>query len=545
MRGKIVNLCIGFMNLIFGILIIIFTVYVPQDKTLLTIQENYVVNNILTSVNILLGCVFFLNFIQYYNHKRNAAFNRPYLFSMTSISFLIIKDPIIAAIPIIIGTMIILRSLRENLVEIDNIAGISIAITVIAAIVIASGVCFFYTNIAQGIKNRENKNELAYTEDFFKHIIELGIDDVYINMKKEGKYGYINQNGEVRIDFKYDYASPFIKVNLYNKNFEIALVCQDGRSFVILKNERVVLSYRTESADENYLVKIEELENIYKNVLDQYGEMKFEVVEVTSNINKVPSYNDVSKDYTYRYNYNEEYDLTVTKSDLGLGDIYELAKKEDINIRIPLKAESLSYDENYLYLFSNHEIPFYEISKRKQGWFTTYGTRREMEGKAQVLEFIDDKILIRNYNDHTTYFINSSGQMLSNVYKEIYICGDRYIVKDINNKCKVIDKDFNKVFQDEFDAIDPYLAAIGIYVGLTIDREIEFNDYGYAKMYWTILGYNGERITDDVEQIYSSYFQINTDKYTPYNTKYAEFITDLKKIEYDFVGDEFYSEYLK
>ena len=36
MRGKIVNLCIGFTTILFGILIIAFTTFVPQDKTLLT-----------------------------------------------------------------------------------------------------------------------------------------------------------------------------------------------------------------------------------------------------------------------------------------------------------------------------------------------------------------------------------------------------------------------------------------------------------------------------------------------------------------------------
>ena len=42
MRGKIVNLCIGFMNVLLGILIIIYTIKVPQDKTLMTVQENFV-----------------------------------------------------------------------------------------------------------------------------------------------------------------------------------------------------------------------------------------------------------------------------------------------------------------------------------------------------------------------------------------------------------------------------------------------------------------------------------------------------------------------
>ena len=76
----------------------------------------------------------------------------------------------------------------------------------------------------------ENKNELAYKSDYFKYITELGIEDVYINIKKDGKYGYINQNGEVVIDFLYDYASPFVGITAYNKHFDIALVCQNGSS---------------------------------------------------------------------------------------------------------------------------------------------------------------------------------------------------------------------------------------------------------------------------------------------------------------------------
>lgn len=543
MRGRIVNLCAGFMNLMFGVLIIIFTAYIPQDKTLLTIQENYVVGYILKGIYIVLGLVAFLNLIQYYNHKRNNAFNKPYLFSLAVLSFIFIKEPVIAALPILAGFTIIMRSVRENLVEIDSTSGISITISMIAVIGIMCGICLFYTGIAQNIKNKENKNELAYKEDYFKYVTELNMADIYINMKKDGKYGYINQNGEVKIDFVYDYASPFVKINMYNKNFEIALVCKEGSTYIILKNERKVLSYRTESSDENYATKAEELENVYKNILQQTGEMKFEVSKITENINRVPAYDEVSNDYTYRYNYNEEYDLIVTQSDLGLGDKYELAKKEDINIKIGLDADNLSYDEKFLYLFSNGQIPFYEIKERKQGWFTSYGTKKEMQGKAQILEFIDDKILIKNYNDYTTYFIDYSGKMLSEPYKEIYICGDRYIVKGTNNRCKVVDKDFNKVFEHEFDAIDTHLAAVGVYVGLIFDKEIEFNDYGFAKMNWIIVGYNGQVITNDVEQIYSNYFQLSSDKSYPYNTRYAEFVTELKKIKYNFVGDSFYAGY--
>lgn len=229
----------------------------------------------------------------------------------------------------------------------------------------------------------------------------FGIDDIYINVKKDGKYGYINQNGDVVIDFKYDYASPFVPITVYNKRFDIAMVCENGSTKIILKNERKVMSYRTESNNENYEAKEKELKDIYTNVLKQTDDFRYEYEEVNENINKVPAYYEISTQYTYRYDYNEEYDLIVTQSNLGLGDKYELAKKDDLNIRIALDAENLDYDTSNLYLFSNGTIPFYDINNKSQGWFTSYGKKETMEGNAQILDFIDDKILIRDYNRRT------------------------------------------------------------------------------------------------------------------------------------------------
>ena len=47
MRGKIVNLCVSFMNILLGILILIFTLYIPEE---VTIQENYVVTYVRYSI---------------------------------------------------------------------------------------------------------------------------------------------------------------------------------------------------------------------------------------------------------------------------------------------------------------------------------------------------------------------------------------------------------------------------------------------------------------------------------------------------------------
>lgn len=546
MRGKIVNLCIGFMNILFGALLLIYTIYVPQDKTLLTIQENTVTNIILTGIYITLAVVVMMNLIQYYNNLKDNTFKTGYMFALFVISFIFIKQPAIASFTIISGVIVIYKSLKENLVEIDSTTAISITALVIAAIVLLMGLSLSYQRIGDYIKDKENEDEQAFKTTYFKYITELGINDIYINVKKDGKYGYINQNGDIVIDFKYDYASPFVKISQYNKIFDIALVCSEGSSYIILKNERVVMSYRSESSDENYDAKMTELENIYTNTLGQGGPMRTEVEEVTNNISRIPVYEeDFEKEYTYRYDYNYEYDIIVTKSSLGLGDKYELAKKENLDIRIDLDANQLAYDENYLYLFNNGTIPFYDISNREQGWFTSYGKKITMTGKAQILDFFEDKILIRNYNDKTVYFIDQNGEMKSPAYKNIYITKDasRYIVKNTNGKYSVINPEYNKVFDAEYDVCDTYLANNGLYIVANIDEEIEFNEYNFAKMKFLLLDSNGDIIMDNIEQIYGNYYQISDDKTVAYASRYAQFLENIKSIEYEFVGDEFYSIY--
>ncbi len=544
MRGKIVNLCLGFMNLLFGILIVAFTIHVPQDKTLLTVQESFVVTWILRAMYVVMGSVAIIDAIQSYNHRSDTVFNTGYVIGIFTISFIFIKEPIIAAFSIISGLIILFKSLKENLVELDSTAAISISIVVMAATAIIGLFTLTYSSIGQSIKNKENKNELSYKQDYFKYITELEIDEPYINVKKDGKYGYINQNGEVKIDFVYDYASPFIEITVYDKKFHIALVCSDGSTEVILKNKRKVMSYRSESSDENYKAKLEELEDIYTNTLHQTEKMKYEIQEITNNITRVPEYKVASSEYTYRYDYNEEYDLIVTQSNLGLGDKYELAKKADLNIRIPLDATYLDYDSSYLYLFSNKTIPFYEISKRTQGWFTSYGKKMPMTGKAQILDFFGERMLIKNYSNDRTYFIDSDGNILSEEYKDIYVCKDgRYIVRTQRDTAKIINDEYEKVFDAEYQVMNPRFISQNMYLTLDTTENIEFNDYGFpTNLNWKLVNYDGEVVFDGIQQIYDVLYEL-PDESNKKEENYSKFVNNLKELDYKFVGDRFYLEY--
>ena len=433
----------------------------------------------------------------------------------------------------------------ENLVEIDSTIAIYISIIVMAAIAILIGLCFGYPMIGQNIKNKENKSETPYDERYFEYVTELDISDVYINYKKDGKYGYINQNGDEMIQALYDYASPFVKINVYGKTFYIALVCQDGRSIIIMKNGRIVMSYKSESNDLNYDAKIKELEDLYKNTFKQEGEMEFEIPYINNNIARVSAYDEDSIDYTYRYDYNEEYDLIVTTSNVGLGDSYELAEKNNINIKIPLESSSntkLDYDKDNLYLFSNGTIPYYEISKSTSGWYTKVGKKIQMTGKAQILDFFGEDILLRDYTKDSDkiYFINNQANKVSDVYKDIYVCPNgRFIVKDTNDDMKIINNDYTDAFDRKFAIINPRLTAIGLYIVLESTDAIKYNQYGYAEFNWALMNDNGEFLMDNIQELYDLNFRVqNNNK----EEEHLKFIDSLKQLDYRFVGDKFYKD---
>lgn len=267
MRGKVVNLCVGAMNIVLGFLLLVYTIYMPKEITEFTVQELTVKGNVLNAIYVLLILVFLINLFQYRNNRDNARMKIGYLFGFFALIFFLMKEPAISLFSIISGIIVFLGTLKDTIVERDSTTGISIVALMIVAIMITMGATFFYKNIAQSIKNKANKDSQAYKSDYFRYITELDIEDVYINVKKDGKYGYINPKGEVVIDFKYDYASPFVNIMMYNKNFQVALVCQEGTSKIIMKNERVVMTYRSESADENYEAKMKELNDIYTNTL--------------------------------------------------------------------------------------------------------------------------------------------------------------------------------------------------------------------------------------------------------------------------------------
>lgn len=543
MKGKLVNLLLGLLNILIGVVIIIFSMKIPTDLTTLTVQEKEVVNIIEIVINIVIGITSFINFIAYLKNKTNYKLSLGYRVFLFTLFFLLIKQYIIAIFPIVSALIIVKEILKENIREIESTFAISVISVIAIATIILDLTVYFYQNIGSYVLAKKNENQIEYSNTFFKYITELEGVDKYINIKKDGKYGYINTKGETVLDFKYDFATPFTTINVYNKEFQIALVCSDGKSEIIMKNGRVVKSYVSESSDEDYQAKIDELADFYNNTIGMANEMTFEINTDVQEMNYAPAYHESSEDYTYRYDYNDEYDITVTQSSMGLKDTYALVKKGDDGFKLPLDCENLDYDKNALYLYQDGTIPFFNTEKEEQGWFSSRGVQKSMKGKAQLLEKMPDRLVYKDYSKQAQIsFHNEKGEKLSDYYKDIFLQDGRYIVKKANDKYTIIDDNFNQIIEGEYDYVDTSLLDCGIYLFGNVDDVIEFNDYDYADLKFVMLDYDGNIINDNLEQVYSKYYKISDDSKKAYVSRYNDFIDELKSLDNHFVGDKFYKK---
>ena len=127
-------------------------------------------------------------------------------------------------------------------------------------------------------------------------------------------------------------------------------------------------------------------------------------------------------------------------------------------------------------------------------------------------------------------------------YFSIFIINEnRYIVKLTNNKYTVIDKEFNKVSNDEWDFVDTTLISNDIIIFGTSKDAISFNDYDYSEnMNLKMVDLDGNTLADNLQQIYTKYYYISSDNSKAYTQRYSEFLDSLKIMESKFVGDEFY-----
>ena len=532
------------MNLLFGLLVLFFNFYLPSisrasAEELKVITE---INNYILALTIVVAIV---NLITLICNRKDKVLLFAYILAIFSSCFYFVHVPYIGVLYILSALMVIIQVFRENMIYMNN----TFYIVVVAIVIIAIGLLglniLTYKDKVKKIVKEENKGYLEYNPEYFKNISVLGEDnEFYLNTERDGKWGYINKNGETKIEFKYDYASPFVRITMYDKDFDIALVCQDDTASVILKNQRTVMSYRNDIALDNYQKQIEKLQELYTDTFNQSGKITEKLSTIpTSNMNTIKSYDK----YPYRYPFNDEYDIYITVSQTGTKSRYEFMKKDNSNIKVSIDCDNLKFDGSNLYVYSNGYLPFYKTSENKQGWYTKETKRVELEGNIQILEFFDQYILIKDYDKEIIYFANENGERVSDEYKDIFVLDDAYIVKNMDNKYIVINKEFQKLLNIEYDYINPILLDKGIFICANLPAKVNFNSSGFpSNIQYDLIDLSGNKISlknSDGSTIdnpaYSQVYYIENKKNV---SSYDAYINSLTNIDYEFIGEEFYKK---
>lgn len=420
------------------------------------------------------------------------------------------------------GALVLIESFRRNKEDKKNKKLTTSLIIVIIISIICTIGAFANEPIKKVIYDYRNRNEVKYDESFFDNLPELNIKEAYINVKKDGKFGYINNKGKTVIDFKYDYATDFKNIQKNGKEYEVALVQEGERIKIILKDETVVVSYYSKPFDGNYNMKYQTFWYICISVLGKDAQENFfnpilNAAHKTLFRTNLEESEYESKDetvYIYKYDYSNTDFIQITetyKTDdfISMGNTeplktkYEIVKKQDTNSRIVLDCEKLDYNIYELYIYRSGEIPFFNPSENEQGWFDQNGKKNTIKGNIRILDIRDNSILVQNRDTEKYYFINNQRQIISDKYTDIETLDNNYIVKKQNGKCAVIDMNFKQILGD-YDLIYSKLYNHGIYIVANLPQEIEFNESNLVEnIDYQLFNLNGKVVSKDkYQQVY-------------------------------------------
>ena len=120
MRGKFVNVCMALLNLLIGVLILIYTWQIPIEITELTVQEYQIINILDIFIYIVFGIVTFLNLIHFFLDMRNGSRRTGYLIAIFSVCFVFMKIWPIAIFSILGSLIILISSLKFRWVETNS-----------------------------------------------------------------------------------------------------------------------------------------------------------------------------------------------------------------------------------------------------------------------------------------------------------------------------------------------------------------------------------------------------------------------------------------
>ena len=398
-------------------------------------------------------------------------------------SFLGLSDYIFLVLFIVLGILALVQGIKRKNYNITK-KYISIASIIIMGLCFAVVVFILTYPLINKVIYGHDKNEIIPDKIF---VVQDTNDDVYINVERNNKYGYINQYGKIVIDFKYDFATPFMQVEDNGNKYSVAIVVEKEMTELIAKDGTKIAVYRSivneNSGKWNELGSILAKNGFFGSPVGLYCDF---FPNKPISLETYDGYISYPIKYPIIYKYTDTYDVVETIQDDDTTK-YELVNKNNENDRITLDCEVLS-----MQLFSNGSIPFFSTSIGEQGWFSSDGTKHTIKvANVRILDVTENNILIKDYNKNCNYFINYSGNIISEDYKEImFISEDRYIIQDENNKWFIINSSFQKL-TNEYDSINSYWLSR---IGLCICSDVQGTQTSPQSINFELVDLNGNKV---------------------------------------------------
>ena len=431
-------------------------------------------------------------------------------------------------------------------------------------IFIASSIGFLCVKGDFEIKYANNEKNLM------KNIMQLSNTSNVIPIKaqKNGKWGYIDSNGNTIIDFNYDDCSEFIEIeNLNtNKKYYIALVSFGNELEIITNNNKQIASYKNKKRETRVMSEYipSDLTNTLKN--------NAKSLNVNINITK-SKYNTIyESDYEIESKYNSNNNLEYSSDDNILsfaipnkiGTWLELeynketesvtynGRKVSIDGKLHIYKEDNErtfYDNYVIDTYENGYIPIYDFEKELFGWIDLKGQTHYISGRRQILDFCGNYIAVRDYSildEAQIYIADYQGNRVSDFYKELNVLDKGYIAKKTNGKNVYLDENCKQITQ-EYDIIDAcridddILAVSNLYENTSYPLNTYNNDLNNLS-FDLINIKNGQIIGKDFEYIGGmNNYKYNANYYDDLTNN--EFIEILCSANCDYLNTKLYEEH--
>ena len=301
-----------------------------------------------------------------------------------------------------------------------------------------------------------------------------------IPVKKDNKYGFIDEDEEEKISCQYDRVSFFYEVEIDNSNYYIALAKNNDEFYLISKsNDNAVI----EGDLKKYLQGIENnLESMVTNEYDLEGDytdgyvyyfgialkefigikkMSYQELE-NNNENSITLIEEENYDsYKYYYN-NGNYSMEIEP-------IYDDYKYYNVKCKVTItkisgeKEESTVYlpgfndYEGSLYTFSNGYIEFENEEGTRRGWYDDDGNQVTIPIDFEIIDIKDNKAILQIFNVEDENFganfiiIDMTGKtLLRSQIVDVY--DDKYLIKNSNGKMVFVDSELREI-SNEYDKI--------------------------------------------------------------------------------------------